>query len=482
MASVPDSLLQTPWVERLSGHVRTELGYEIPPHRLVREIVPFTVAEAEMRGLAQPSDLIEGLLRGAEPAFWERLVDLTTIGETYFFRHPDQIEALTAWAVRAHRALGRPLEVWSAGCATGEEPYSVAMRFEAARVPCRITASDLSRAALARAEARGPYSDRSAGHLPEAYRERWLRADGDARWHLRDAGFPPIRFLRHNLVREAPLRPQRGLWDVILCRNVAIYFTREDTRRVLAALGSALDASGSLWVAPCDVVEAEAGGLSWRYEGGQRHLERETTSGVPPGRGIEPARVAPPAPVAASPSTAWVDALRAHLARGLYGGASDVIRRRLGAQADDGTAWVARAALLLRDHDFEDALEALARAADAHPRPEGLAYLRGVALLKMGRLDDALGSFLEAVRDDPDDWASSWQAAQLYRRRGRHLPEEAMLLRTEELLGAEEPASPAFGPAAHVVNSVHREGRTVRRLVRERLQALKCPGREELDT
>ena len=472
MRPTRDPLLEMPWVAELSRHVRAQLGYDIPPHRLVREIVPFTVAESEIRGLPRPSDLVYAMLGGREPEFWESLVDLTTIGETYFFRHPDQIEAIAAWAVRRHRETGRPLAVWSAGCATGEEPYSLAMRLETSRVPCSITATDLSRAALRRAEAGGPYSDRSVGHLPEPYRIRWLEAEGPGRWHLRERSRFPVRFGHHNLVREAVPRPASGAWDLVLCRNVAIYFSREEARRVVETLAGALAPSGSLWIAPCDAVDVRSSPLVWSHEGDQRYLARGDAS-RPSARPVPaPPRAVPAPPRGAAPAAAWIDDLRARLARGLIAGAAEVIEQRLAAHPDDGTAWVARAAIQLRDHHFEAALEALDRAARTHPRPEGLAYLRGTTLLKMGRPDAALVAFLEAVRDEPDDWASSWQAADLYRRQGRELLEEMMLRRTAELLDAESPPIPPLGPAADVVNSVHRDGGTILGLVRARLGVL----------
>ena len=452
-------VLAAPWVVRLGRLLERELGYDPPAHRMLRDIAPLVATEAARRGLDDPSSLVEELAAGREREAWRRLVDRTTIGETHFFRHPAQFEALVSVARRQHAAARRPLRVWSAGCATGEEAWSLALGLREVGVEAEITASDVSDAALARAAAGGPYSDRSVGHLPERLRERGLRLERPGRWWVETAAGPRPRFLAHNLIRDPALCPPQGAWDLVLCRNVLLYFSPAAGREVVRRLGATLAEAGRLWIAPADQVDLAGTALVWGREGGQRVIGKEA--------GTAPSARA--GPRAAARGRAWKQEVHAFVLRGLPLGAQEVVERRLASHPDDGVAWVAGAALALARHDFPAARRALARARRARPRPEGVAYFEGILRLKEGRLAEALDAFLEAVGDDPDDWASSWQAAELYRRQGRTLMEEVMVRRTEALLAADRPAVPSFGPAAGLVNSAHREPAQVKRRVHERL-------------
>jgi len=474
----PDPLLNVPWVQALQELLRERLGCEVPPVRMIREVAPFLLARAAEEGFDDPAVLVEALRRSEADAAWRALVHVATIGETYFFRHPAQIAALAARGRRAYARLARPLRIWSAGCSSGEEAWSIAMRLHEERVPCEIVGSDANAEALARASAGGSYSDRSVGHLPEPLRERWFESAGRGRWRLVHPGSLAVRFTRHNLVTEAPLRPASGAWDLILCRNVIIYFAPEIGSAVIESLGRGLDDEGSLWIAPCDHVRLEKSAiLVPDREGSERFLRRRGVGET----GVATSRRSLPGPPARQPVTRadaaqgdWAARLAMVLAKGLHSTGRALVDERLREHPDDGAAWAALSAFHLRDHAFDQALEALERAATATPRPAGLAYFRGTALLKSGRHADALVAFHAAIQDDPDDWASSWQAASLYRRAGRSLPEQVMLRRTAELLDQEEPHAPAFGPAASLVNSIHRDPQETRRHVAARLDTLEA--------
>jgi len=473
MADVVSPLLHPPWVRDLSHVLETRLGCRVPPHRMINEIAPFVVAEAAVHEGTVPEVLLDAWRRGGEDEAWRRLVGVATVGETYFFRHPAQVEALATVLARVHARTGRPVRVWCAGCASGEEPFTVAVRLEAAGVPCEITASDVSTTALARARAGGPYSDRSVGHMPEAYRERWLVQERPGAWRVAVRDALPVRIVQHNLAREAVLRPATGAWDAILCRNVLLYFSRATAKEVLERLGGALADWGGLWVSPSDPVDLGGSVLAWERQAEERYLVRADARHAPAAaRAPAPAR-APASGDDRSPRP-WTEELEAWLARGLVVGGRGVVDRRLADRPDDGAAWVARAAFCLHAHEFDQALAALDRARRTHPCPEGLAYLEGIAFLKTGRGDEALVHFLRAVEEDPDDWASSWQAADLYRRQGRTMLEELMLRRTASLLATDRHALPALGPAAGLVNSVHRDPEQTARLARERLAFLEA--------
>ncbi len=455
-----------PWVAALHDLVRERLGYEVPEHRMTLEIAPRVLAHAETHGHLDPRGFVDTLRTSPDGEAWDALVQVVTVGETYFFRHAGQLEALAARCRRRFETAGRALEIWSAGCATGEEPYSLAMLLDEASVPFHIVGSDVDESALAKARAATGFSDRSVSHLPVQLRERWLEALGPGRWRLMRPTDLPVRFVRHNLIHDAPLHPEGGgAWDAILCRNVLLYFPPKTGCEVVEQLGRTLAPEGGLWVGPCDHVADPGPGLGWVSDGEERFL-------APPGVKSTRERPSPPRPRQATAFQARGASPTRLIERGLRSTARRAVEERLREVQDDGEALVLLGAFLLREHAFDEALVTFGRAEGAHPKPAGLAYLQGVALLKAGRHEDAAAAFGTALEDDPDDWASSYQLAMLYRRSGRSLREEVMLLRTADRLGASTPRPPALGAGARLVNSVHAEPRLTLRLVEERLTHL----------
>lgn len=224
-------------------------------------------AAARELGLA-PGDLARRAAAG-EAAALDALTGHAVVGETSFWRHAEGLRALV------DRLAPRPgpLTLWSAGCASGEEPYGLAMALlEAGREGRgdRILATDLSAAALRTALA-GRYGERSLRRLPPPLAARWLSRTGD----LAEVA-PAVRALvelrRHNLLDDAP---ERGL-DAVVCRNVVIYFEPEVARQVVRRLGAALAPGGLLLLGPVELALAEGAGLEWLEpaEGGAVLLRR----------------------------------------------------------------------------------------------------------------------------------------------------------------------------------------------------------------
>lgn len=186
------------------------------------------------------------------------MLDAITTNETHFFREPAHFQFLEqrvfpAWQAAAsggHRS--RTIRVWSAGCSTGQEPYSLAMML-VDRFPVdqgwsvEIVATDLSRRALAIAE-EGIWDASKAHEIPPHYlRAYMLRGIGEFRGKMKAApDIRVIRFLRLNL-NDAEY-PALGKFDLIFCRNVLIYFDMESRKRVLERLISHLAPEARLFV------------------------------------------------------------------------------------------------------------------------------------------------------------------------------------------------------------------------------------------
>jgi chemotaxis protein methyltransferase CheR len=201
----------------------------------------------------------------AGPALVARLLDELTVKETFFLRHAPQLEQIP-WHELLHRARQRgaqTVRVWSAACATGEEAYTLALlaceAFGLAKPPVTILATDISEAALTRART-GAYRTYSTRELNPKLRRRYFQEDGDKL----TAGKPLrslVTFAQHNLVRD-PLPPRgQAAFDLILCRNVLIYFDTDTVDRVTAALDRALTPGGTLILGAADALCRGAGHL-----------------------------------------------------------------------------------------------------------------------------------------------------------------------------------------------------------------------------
>jgi chemotaxis protein methyltransferase CheR len=167
----------------------------------------------------------------------DEAIDLVTINETYFFREEYQLRAYKEEILRMLRAGPHPrdrLSVWSAGCSTGEEVYSIAMLTREAGVftgrTVRIFGSDISRKCVAAAR-RGVYGHSSFRATPQDMRRRYFveRSDG---MHVTDELRSVCQFAHLNLL-DVARSTVVGRVDVIFCRNVLIYFDEASRRRVI---------------------------------------------------------------------------------------------------------------------------------------------------------------------------------------------------------------------------------------------------------
>ena len=187
---------------------------------------------------------------GAGPTEWLRVMDVFSVQETYFWREFAQIRALVDHVVPAwFKQRQLPLHIWSAACATGEEPASIAIALLEAgwgSHPISIHASDASEAALAKARA-GVYRERSFRALPPELRAKYFDSATAAGSRLRQELLLPIAYQRANLVVPAE-HQHLARAPVIFCRNVFIYFSAAAIRRTLASFAGRTPAGAHLFV------------------------------------------------------------------------------------------------------------------------------------------------------------------------------------------------------------------------------------------
>jgi chemotaxis protein methyltransferase CheR len=182
---------------------------------------------------------------------WGRVLDALSVPETYFWREFDQIRVLVELLVPAHFAKpdAKPFRIWSAACAHGEEPLSIAIALREAgwlgRAPIEIVASDGSAQAIARARA-GIYRERSFRSLSPALRQKYFTAEGNE-WRISRELQSCIRWETVNLA--SPAETSRCLpADVIFCRNVFIYFRADAVRSTVRRFAEGLRRPGYLFV------------------------------------------------------------------------------------------------------------------------------------------------------------------------------------------------------------------------------------------
>lgn len=205
--------------------------------------------------------------RLASPAlddpFWAKLIDTVTVQETRLFRTPQQWLGLAEQVLPELGGLGRPAHLLSAGCATGEEAWTLAVLAAGAGLPASVLGLDLCRPALERAAAglfpHGPPDP--LRDVPAAYRGFFTAsADGI---QARPGPRVSVRVARANLLELPEVGPS---FDVILCRNVLIYLTAEARESVLRRLLARLAPGGALLLGATDVPPPELGLRLWTEE------------------------------------------------------------------------------------------------------------------------------------------------------------------------------------------------------------------------
>jgi chemotaxis protein methyltransferase CheR len=208
------------------------------------------LAVAQRRGFPSVEDLVLHLRNKADERLLSELVEAMTINETFFFRDGHPFEALRQSVLPEliqRRAAIRRLNVWSAACSSGQEPYSVAILLRhyfpvLSGWTVHLLASDLSTRMLERARG-GCYSDLEVSRgLPSDLRHTYFRKRDDG-WHIRDSIRHQVEFRRINLDSAWPHIPPL---DLVLMRNVLIYFDISTRRQILDRLRQVMQPDGYL--------------------------------------------------------------------------------------------------------------------------------------------------------------------------------------------------------------------------------------------
>ena len=176
-----------------------------------------------------------------------QLVDLLTTNKTSFFREMQHFEFIASELIPHWQRRGREVRIWSAACSTGEEPYSVAlmMRSLMPGLPARILATDISKRVLTAARS-ARFARSLETSIPAEYRHYLTRVrDDDGRFEFKDEVRKMVSFARLNLMEDWPMRDP---FDLILCRNVMIYFDPETRASLARRFAECLADDGTLFI------------------------------------------------------------------------------------------------------------------------------------------------------------------------------------------------------------------------------------------
>jgi len=424
-------------------HVLQRSGLRVTENRL-DDLISAVAARSKAVGDPSVDKYFDRLTaRGMDDKEFRELVKVLTVGETQFFRTPnhmwafrDELLPQVLEARQSGAAPGealRPVTIWSAGCATGEEPYSLALliaenRSRFGRHRFRILGTDINEDSLKVARA-GVYDERSVRSLPGGYLESRFAREGD-KYVLSPEIKRLVEFQYHNLLDAALPFPigSPGSVDIIFCRNVFIYFSDEIVNAIAGRFFDALIPGGFLVVGHAETLDQRETGFEMVFLSGA-YIYRK------PAVGREEARAQAPPVEKARPrkrqaARATEKKPAAEEKPGVTGGLlrrSPMARPGPGEGGSDADGMAEEARVSADKGDYREAVrmakEAL-RIDEGNPRAHcviGLvcwsmgsieeAYL-GEAHRREGRAEDAARMYAEAAeileRKPPDDpvWGS----------------------------------------------------------------------------
>lgn len=228
-------------------HERTGIYFDDSRYDVLVEKLEPLALERDCYSLLDYYYLLKYEENGVED--WARVMDALSVQETYFWREMAQVRVLTDVLIPEwFRKSSNPLQIWSAACATGEEPYTILMSLLEAGwdgYPIEIYGSDGSPSALDRCRT-AVYRDKSFRCFPPNLREKYFTGTGN-QWALRPEIARRVTFQRANLLATEEISPLARA-RVIFCRNVFIYFSPHAIRQTLATFASRMPAGGHLFV------------------------------------------------------------------------------------------------------------------------------------------------------------------------------------------------------------------------------------------
>ncbi len=458
---------------KLAELIRRRIGINLTEDRDLGSLERFASARVNALGLRATSEYVELLAhQGSHGDELGRLINTVTNSHTFFFRDEPQFRAVRVLLEKRRDEAQRPMTIWSAGCATGEEPFSLAMVCADLGLDIRIVATDINREVLAVAQ-EGRFRAWSLRRCPSTYVDRFFSREGDETYRVRESIRRRVTFGQNNLVEDPCPSPPGGVqcWDWIFCRNVLFYFHRPVARAVLERFSGALALNGWLFLSTAEhlhglltrfcVVEVEGSfaychrdsssrpdeqlGFVWQLDKERRKVDETDETDETFIAQLRPP-AAPPAREKELPrsdhdieeSHDLYKAALSNAEKGDEDGAKQMLVRCVRDNSDYLLAWVTLGNLHLRSHDFDEALGAYENARRRNPLLPEIHYLQGVVYRKLGDVTRAIHAFRQTLFLDPSFWSASFMLAGVYGRAGNAARRHRSLALTLSLLESDE--------------------------------------------
>jgi chemotaxis protein methyltransferase CheR len=360
----------------------------------------------------------------------QKLLQYLAVGETFFFRYNAHFSALAKSVLPELASPGRKKRIrfWSAGCSTGEEPYSIAMTIMET-IPdwrnwdIKILATDINNRSLKRAE-EGVYTAWKLRVTENKYQEKYFRRIGES-FVINDEVKSLVEFAHLNLQTAQLPSPEMGLvgMDAIFCRNVMIYFTLATTKEIVDKFAACLNPGGHLFLGHAETISQRSSQFERHVQDGGFYYRRrslpvqEQKSFPVPVAGQRLVKTAPPAPVTvpAKPSSRPTTVAAAVVApppadsAGLYAKAmtmldaesfqtaADLLDQVLKLKPDHAGALVAQGYILANRGKFQEALTSCSKALVMDDLSHEAYFIRGLVLDMTDRQTDAVEEYRKAI-------------------------------------------------------------------------------------
>ncbi|WP_162909721.1 CheR family methyltransferase [Aggregatilinea lenta] len=427
--------------------IQSRLSLTLDEHRQADALLAIDeiLADGEGRRL---EDLIYTLSR--EPVthpLWQRFVRIAAISETYFFRDLNQLNALRYSVLpqlieERRKQNFHQLRLWSAGCSTGEEPYSLAILVRELLPDYKqwnisILASDLSVYNLERGRT-GFYRTWSfRNETPAALQDRWFVKEKEG-YRIDPSIRDMVTFIPLNLTDDSYPSISNGTieMDVVLCRNVLIYFDNPTAAEVIKRFRSSLRSTGWLVLGHAEsahIADQEFEPRNFEHAVLYQKMPRPPLAEVPIPSLAKTSSLPPTKPFISRPSTRLLNFSATKLPP------RPVSNTAVTAPLQDP---LARARTAANQEQWDEALSWLADAERLHRLNAEVHYLRGVVELHRGETDQAVVSMRKSIYCDSDFVLAHFALGEIFEKQAQYKKARYQWQRAESLLATQQPDEP----------------------------------------